>query len=206
LNVLRKSKARLSPLLKPAEREKLTVAMLKDVLTALRKAKRIHSITVVSADSSARRICKHYGANFLWEGTRRGLNKGVKLAITNSERNGASSVLVIHSDLPLLKSLEVDMFLKRSQGYSVAITPAKDDDGTNALLMTPPDIIRPVFGRNSFHRHLLVARRISARSKVLRFKGIGFDVDTPRDFFLLMRVPLRNETGRFLRAFRERSQ
>ena len=206
VNVLRKSKARLSPLLNPAEREQLTVAMLKDVLSALRKAKKIHSVTVVSADTSVRRICRRYGASFLWEGKRRGLNKGVKLAVSNSERRGASSVLVIHSDLPLLKSLEIDMFLKRSQGYSVALTPSKDRDGTNALLMTPPHVIRPVFGRDSFRRHLRLARQRNVRSKVLRFKGIGFDVDTPRDLVHLMRVPLQNESGRFLRAFRERGQ
>lgn len=206
VNVLRKSKARLSPLLKPAEREQLTVAMLKDVLSALRKAKKVHSVTVVSADTSVRRICRRYGASFLWEGKRRGLNKGVKLAVSSSERRGALSVLVIHSDLPLLKPLEIEIFLKRSQGYSVALTPSKDRDGTNALLMTPPHVIRPVFGRDSFRRHLRLARQRNVRSKVLRFKGIGFDVDTPCDLVHLMRVPLRNESGRFLRAFRERGQ
>lgn len=206
VNVLRKSKARLSPLLKPAEREQLTVAMLKDVLSALRKAKKVHSVTVVSADTSVRRICRRYGASFLWEGKTRGLNKGVKLAVSNSERRGALSVLVIHSDLPLLKPLEIEIFLKRSQGYSVALTPSKDRDGTNALLMTPPHVIRPVFGRDSFRRHLRLARQRNVRSKVLRFKGIGFDVDTPCDLVHLMRVPLRNESGRFLRAFRERGQ
>lgn len=204
LNVLGKSKARLAPLLKPAEREQLTVAMLKDVLSVLRNAKRIRSVTVVSADRTVRGICRRFGASFLWEGKRRGLNKGVKLAIRSCERRGASSVLVIHSDLPLLKPVEIERFLERSRGYSVALTPSKDRDGTNALLMTPPHVMRPVFGKDSFHRHLRLARRKRARNRILRFKGIGFDVDEPRDLVRLMRMPLRNETGQFLRAFRER--
>ena len=204
LNVLKKSKARLSPLLTPAERERLSVAMLKDVLSALRRTKRIHSVTVVSADKGARRICKRLGASFLWEGRRRGLNRGVKLAVRHAQREGATSVLVIHSDLPLLKPLEVDEFLKRSVGCSVALTPSKDRDGTNALLMSPPQVIRPVFGKDSFRKHLLLARQRKARSRVLLFNGIGFDVDTPRDLVGLMRRPLRNETGRVLKAFRKR--
>jgi 2-phospho-L-lactate guanylyltransferase len=198
LNVLSKSKARLSPMLIPAEREQLTVAMLKDVLHALQRAKQVHSVTVVSADTRAHVICARYGASFLWEGKRRGLNRGVKLAVRDAQRKGASSVLVIHSDLPLLKPLEVDLFLKQSQGYSVALTPSKDRHGTNALLMSPPDVIRPLFGTNSFQRHLSLARQKSVRAKVLRLKGIGFDVDLPKDLVALMRRPLRNETGQFL--------
>jgi len=178
--------------------------MLKDVLSALRRTKRIHSVTVVSADKGARRICKRLGASFLWEGRRRGLNRGVKLAVRHAQREGATSVLVIHSDLPLLKPLEVDEFLKRSVGCSVALTPSKDRDGTKALLMSPPQVIRPVFGKDSFRKHLLLARQRKARSRVLLFNGIGFDVDTPRDLVGLMRRPLRNETGRVLKAFRKR--
>ena len=205
LNVLRKSKARLSPMLKPVEREQLTVAMLKDVLSVLRKSRQVGSVTVVSADKNSRSISRRFGANFLWEGKRRGLNKGLKLAISNSERRGASSVLVIHSDLPLLKPREIDEFLEQSQGYSVSLTPSKDGTGTNALLMRPPRVIRPVFGRDSFRKHLSLAMKRNARSRVLRFRGISFDVDKPRDLVNLMRRPLRNETGKFLRTLRKRS-
>jgi 2-phospho-L-lactate guanylyltransferase len=192
-------------MLKPVEREQLTVAMLKDVLSVLRRSRQVGSVTVVSADKNARSISRRFGANFLWEGKRRGLNKGLKLAISNSERRGASSVLVIHSDLPLLKPREIDEFLEQSQGYSVSLTPSKDGTGTNALLMRPPRVIRPVFGRDSFRKHLSLAMKRNARSRVLRFRGISFDVDKPRDLVNLMRRPLRNETGKFLRTLRKRS-
>jgi 2-phospho-L-lactate guanylyltransferase len=192
-------------MLKPVEREQLTVAMLKDVLFVLRRSRQVRSVTVVSADRNARSISRRFGADFLWEGKRRGLNKGLKLAISNSERRGASSVLVIHSDLPLLKPREIDEFLEQSQGYSVSLTPSKDGAGTNALLLRPPRVIRPAFGRDSFRRHLSLAMRTNARSRVLRFKGISFDVDKPRDLVNLIRRPLRNETGRFLRTLRKRS-
>ncbi len=204
VNILSKSKARLSPVLRPTERQQLSVAMLKDVLAALRIAGRVRQVTVVSADKSVRGIARRFGGTFLWEGKRRGLNKGIRLAIRNSERKGASAVLVIHSDLPLIKPKEIDEFLEESQGCSVALTPSKDGSGTNALLLNPPQVIRPVFGKDSFRRHLLSARQRGAASKVLRFRGIGFDIDKPQDLVALMRRPSRNETGRFLRANRER--
>ena len=203
LNVLRKSKARLSRILTPAEREQLSVAMLKDVLSALKKSRRVHSTIVVSADKSAREIARSLGADFLWEGKRRGLNKGLRLAVRKSERSGASTVLMIHSDLPLLKSREIDKFLAQSEGYSVALTPSKDGSGTNALFTNPPRVIQPVFGKNSFRRHLALAKQRKAPSRVLRFRGIGFDIDTPSDLVAITRLAPRNETDAFLRTIQK---
>ncbi len=205
MNVLSKSKARLSPVLRPAERRQLSVAMLKDVLAALRRAGRVRQVTVVSADKSARGIARRFGATFLWEGKRRGLNKGVRLAIRNSERKGASAVLVIHADLPLVKPREIDRFVEESHGYSVALTPSNDGLGTNALLMNPPEVIKPVFGQGSFKRHLRLAKERGALSKMLRFRGIGFDIDKPQDLTELRRKHPRNETGRILRTIQRPS-
>ncbi len=202
VNVLSKSKARLSPILSPAGRRELSVAMLRDVLAALRKAKRISRVTVVSADKSVREIATRSGAHFLWEGRRRGLNKGVKLAIRTSERRGALAVLVIHADLPLVKPSEIDGFVKQSHGYSVALIPSKDGSGTNALFMNPPHVIRPVFGHRSFKRHLRLAKQRGLVSKVLKFRGISFDIDKPQDLIQLGRRHSRNFTGRFLSEFK----
>ena len=203
VNVLSKSKVRLSPILSPNERQELSVAMLKDVLSALRKARQIRQITIVSADKSARVIARRFGTAFLWEGKRRGLNKGIKLAVRSAGRKGAVGVLVIHADLPLLKAREIDRFVERSRGYSVALTPSKDGSGTNALLMNPPEVFKPVFGTDSFRRHLYLAHQRNLRIRVLRFNGVGFDIDQPQDLVQLARRPLRNETGRFLRTLRK---
>jgi 2-phospho-L-lactate guanylyltransferase len=202
VNVLSKSKARLSPVFRPAERRELSIAMLRDVLAALRSARNVRRVTVVSADKDVREIARRFGAAFLWEGRRRGLNKGVRLAIRNSERKGALAVLVIHADLPLVKPLEIDRFVEQSQGHSVALIPSKDGSGTNALLMNPPDAIRPVFGHRSLKRHLRLAKQRGAASKVLASRGISFDIDKPQDLIQLARKHPRNSTGRFLTEFK----
>lgn len=205
LNVIKKSKARLSPLLRPAERARLTIAMLSDVLSALKRAQGVSSVILVSADKSARGIARRFRVSFVWEGERRGLNKGLRLAIRKSKRKGASAVLIIHADLPLLTPRELDMFLAKSRAYPVAITPSKDGTGTNALFLRPPEIIRPAFGKESFRRHRLLADRKKLRCKVLRLRGISFDLDEPRDLLQLMRRSISNETGRFLRVIRSKA-
>ncbi len=203
LNVLKKSKARLSPLLNRTERIELTLAMLADVLSTLRQARSFGSITVVSADKNARRVAKSFGAKFLWEGKRRGLNKGLRMAIRNSERRGARAVLVIHADLPLLTPREIQRFLMQSRNFPIALTPSKDGNGTDALLLRPPQIIGPVFGKNSFRRHLSLATRKHIPCKILRFRGISFDVDEPKDLLRLMNYSMQNQTGRFVKTLRD---
>jgi len=104
----------------------------------------------------------------------------------------------------LVTPREILDFLSHASGYSVALTPSKDGAGTNALLMHPPGVIRPVFGRGSFQKHLALADQQGVSRRVIRTSGIGFDVDEPKDFRRLMHHYLRNETGRFLREMRRR--
>jgi 2-phospho-L-lactate guanylyltransferase len=206
VNVLKLSKLRLRRVLNPAERAQFSVAMLTDTLEALRKVKRLDSVTVVSGDSAVRKIARSHGASWLWEGKRRGLNKAIRLAIQESKHKGASAALIMPADIPLITPREIVDFLDHAADYSVALTPSKDGTGTNALLMNPPGVIRPLFGRNSFQRHLAIADRQSVSRRVIRRRGISFDVDEPKDFRWLMHHHVSNETGRFLREMRRRSQ
>jgi 2-phospho-L-lactate guanylyltransferase len=203
MNVLRVSKARLAPILSSSARVQLSVAMLVDVLAALRKVHRIHRVTVVSADLAARQVARSSGASFLWEGKRRGLNKGVRLAIRESVRKGATAVLIIHADIPLITARGILRFLNRAEGYAVALTPSKDGTGTNALYLRPTGAIQPAFGKNSFRRHLALASQKSILCRVVRSRGIGFDLDEPPDLNRLMRMrSLNNETSRILRKIK----
>jgi 2-phospho-L-lactate guanylyltransferase len=179
--------------------------MLLDVLRALRKVRRINRIAVVSADFSVRRIARPLGAHFLWEGRSRGLNKGVQLALHDALRRNASAALILPADIPLITPREIRRFLSFSDGYPISLTPSKDGAGTNALLLRPPGIVRPAFGKNSFRRHQSIAHRKGLRPRVVKLRGIALDVDEPSDLTLLKRRSLRNETGRFLKSIeRER--
>jgi 2-phospho-L-lactate guanylyltransferase len=174
--------------------------MLVDVLHTLQKVRRISEITVVSADFAVRRITRPMGVHFLWEGEKRGLNKGVRLAMRDARRRRFSAALVVPSDIPLAEPREIRRFLESSDGYSVAIAPSKDGGGTNALLLRPPGVISPAFGKNSFRNHLTSARRKGFSVRVVKSTGIALDVDEPADLVVLRRLSLKNETGRLLKA------
>ncbi len=200
LNVLSKSKARLASVLSGSQRAQLTIAMLSDVTSALRGSRQIFSVTIVSADTQVREIARNLGAQFLWEGERCGLNKAVRLAVRKAESKGARAVLVIHADLPLVTRSEIHRLVTAMRGVGILLVPSKDGAGTNALLLKPPNVIRPGFGKGSFRRHLRSAGAKKVPCKVLRFRGLCFDVDTPRDLRELTVQRTGIETAKFLRT------
>jgi 2-phospho-L-lactate/phosphoenolpyruvate guanylyltransferase len=198
LKTIKKSKTRLSAL-PPQDRAKLTVAMLSNVLVALRRSRRISDVTVVSADKSASEIAHRNGAEFLSEGPRHGLNSALRLAVRELKQQSAGTAMIIHADLPLLTTRDVDKFLNRAQGFQIAIVPCKNGTGTNALLLRPPDAIPLVFGKGSFKTHLSLAKKAKFRYRVLRIRGIQFDIDDPRDLRKFTRQDAKGESFRFLR-------
>jgi 2-phospho-L-lactate guanylyltransferase len=202
VKALEKSKTRLSSILHPKERAQLTMAMLMDVLSALRKSSIIDSIMVVSTDRNVLRLGQQLGINSLRETPKRGLNGAINQVIGRCKWEN-SAVLVVHADLPLLTPREVDTFLREAQGCSVTIGPSKDEIGTNAMVLNPARVIRPAFGKESYKRHISILHRKKLHFKVQSSQGFGFDIDEPEDLLELMNHKTRNNTARFLRQIRE---
>ena len=63
----------------------------------------------------------------------------------------------------------------------MAIVPADARSGTNALLLSPPDVIQPAFGPESLRAHLEAARAANASVQLVEDPVLGFDLDTPAD-------------------------
>ena len=199
LHVPKLSKVRLSKVFNQEERARLTLAMLDHVLSTLHRAHTISSVTVVSADRNVRRKVEIRGARFIWEGRRRGLNYAITLAQRRLKIEDNSSILIIHADLPTLKPREVDSFVKAARHYEIGIAPSKDGTGTNALFLETPNLISTTFGRKSFDKHLRLIRKKSIRHKIIRLRGIGFDLDDTNDLQRLIRSPTRNDVSEFVR-------
>lgn len=199
LNLPSRSKTRLSNRLNRIQRTRLTIAMLVNVLAALRNARTVTTITVVCADRKIRSIVQEYGATFLWEGYKRGLNRALNFALKNISNN--SSILIIHADLPLLTSEDVDNLIIGAKDNPLALVPSKEKTGTNAILMREKNIITLAFGKGSFQKHINLAKQGRVRCKVIRIHGVAFDVDEDDDLEEL--IQQSTETFRFLNQIPE---
>jgi 2-phospho-L-lactate/phosphoenolpyruvate guanylyltransferase len=178
---LTQAKARLSPLLSPAERYALAAAMLDDVLAALRQASTVDRIALVTTDARALALAAQWGFEVIDEGSGRGETGAVELAVKVCRERGASSLAVIPGDIPLLTAADVDGVMQLGRQYDVVIVPSWDSRGTNAVLLRPPDALQLRFGSWSFFPHVKQAKRKGLSYKVVRSPRVALDVDTPED-------------------------
>lgn len=149
-----RGKYRLAGALNPSQRHLLIATMLDDVLNALRATRGIASISVLTGDSAVlppgmRHICD----------PGMGLNVGVACAATVLSDLGARSMLILPADLPFVTSDDIGALLAGGRDHDAVIAPDARRAGTNALLLTPPDLIATEFGEQSFDAHVQAIRR-----------------------------------------------
>jgi 2-phospho-L-lactate guanylyltransferase len=70
----------------------------------------------------------------------------------------------------------------------VVIAPDRHMKGTNALLLSPANLIEYDFGGDSFERHCARARRAGARLEIVNLPSLGLDLDVPEDLELVRKI------------------
>jgi len=188
---LTRAKTRLAGVLAPSARRRLVLTMFEDVLAILRATPAIGSILVVTADRLVALNGEREGARIIPEGHPAGLNGALRLGALHARRGGAKRVLFIPADVPLATPAEIGQLVSvpyRSEGEFAVIVPAQASDGTNALLLSPPEALAPNFGQDSFAMHCRQAASRGLQAQVMRLKGLGKDIDEPADLAALMMV------------------
>jgi len=193
---LSKAKMRLSGVLCARERRAIAEMMLKDVLQALEDSELLDDIIVVGADMSVKRLAKTYRARFVKQPSV-GLNISIEYATERSRKNGATSVLVMLADLPLINETDIEQMMQLGLDAAVVISPSRTE-GTNALLRTPPNVIQTAYGHKSFVNHLKGIQERDLPFKVLWTPSLSFDVDTLGDLWKLLERPVETHTTKFL--------
>jgi 2-phospho-L-lactate guanylyltransferase len=174
------TKSRLSPILDPGARAGLTLYMMGRVVRAITEAG-VEDVCVVSPDRIVLEEAKRRGATPLVQETR-GLNPALEEGRRRALGLGASTLLVLPADLPLLEAGDVRAVLQeKGQGPSAVISPDGMRSGTNALLIQPPEILPFAFGAHSFEAHLVAARRRGLDVKICERPHLAFDLDTAGD-------------------------
>jgi len=183
------AKERLAPLLQPAMRRALALAMLEDVLTAVAATPGIAGLLVVTVDPEAGRLAMRYDARLSETGARDGHTGAVAAAARLLAREGRAGMLTLPGDIPLVTPAEIAAVLAaHPPAPSFTIVPSHDERGSNAVACSLPDAVPLSFGENSFYPHLRAAKASGLRPKVLRLPGIALDLDNPEDVLSFMQV------------------
>ena len=194
---LNASKTRLAPILTLENRKRLTLAMLEDVLNAVRGSI-VRETVVVGSDSRVCEFAADGGATFREEG-RPGLNRAVTSSIEWCIKSGANAVLVLPADIPLLTSVDINRIIEiAGENVSTVVMSPSHNGGTNALYLRPPNIIEVSYGQGSFKRHIIRSRTIGARPKVYYSPSVAFDVDSQKDLQKLLRTENSSRSRHFV--------
>jgi len=174
------AKSRLSPLLLNDERKEFCLKMLEDVLTTVKTTRHIDQTVVVSKDAEAFQVAKSFDAVPLME-KQPGLNQAVSEAVSWCIQREAASTLVLPADIPLVTPMDLNRILSLREKAAVVISPSRSGGGTNALLLTPPNVIPTFYGQHSFQRHIKEVSMRAMRFRTLRSSRIALDIDTVED-------------------------
>ena len=186
---LAEGKTRLGETLDAEERETLIVGLLHrllEILAGWPPSRRTH---VVSDDAIVRRVAQEHGASVVSEPAAGDLNAALVAARSAAVARHASAILILPADLPLVTMASLDRLLDAADAALAAgsgqplvvAAPSDARGGTNALLLSPPNVIEPLFGPGSLEAHVRAARAADASVQLVIDPQLGFDLDTPED-------------------------
>jgi 2-phospho-L-lactate guanylyltransferase len=181
------AKQRLAAGIDDERRRELAAAMVADVLEAIGQARNIERTIVVSGDPIAQEIAAAAAAGVVPDPSDAGHVEAALAGIARAEAEGASCVVLLPGDCPLLDPRELDRLLTGTPERYVAVVPDRHGTGTNALALSPPGAIVPAFGEGSCARHLAAAREADIPCGVEELASLGLDLDTPADIVALTR-------------------
>ncbi len=192
------AKRRLAPVLSAAERRLLTLAMARDVLTALSQSQKLAGVLLVSRAAEAPNLAKAFAARLFRESADANLPAALEEARHHAASVlGAAGVFIVPADAPLIEGREIDEILAGHQ--AITLLPDRRQVGTNGLVCTPPHAIPLVFDGQSFKPHLAHARASGLPCRTLPDSTFALDIDTPTDLLQLLRQSRDTQTARCLR-------
>jgi 2-phospho-L-lactate guanylyltransferase len=173
--------------------------MLHDVFAALAGADRLAGVMVVTRDPWVMKLTEKHRFQVAFEAENRGHTHAVMSTARKLAEQGASGMLTIPGDVPLVTREELQQIIHAHRDTpAFTIVPARDQLGSNAIACSPPDIMVLRFGDNSFYPHLETARRTGIEPQVLKLPGLGLDIDRPDDLLAFLQTPTITRTYRYL--------
>lgn len=174
-------KSRLAAALGRGPAEALALAMLADVLAALRAVPALDVVAVVTPDRDVAEAAARAGARPLL-----GADPGLDAALARAARAlapaCADGLLVVLGDVAGARAADLARLVEALAGPPprAALAPSADG-GTAALARRPPDAFPTRFGRDSARRHREAAAAAGVPLVELALPSLALDLDDEAD-------------------------
>ncbi len=185
------AKSRLAGVLNPVQRRHLVFALAERVISALQATRGIDDVAIVTASKEIAAFARRLGAQLILQTDETGTASAFAAAVQQLQPLQLRRLLMIAGDLPMVSSAAIEQVISFADTQrGVVVVPDRHRLGTNALLCTPPDVMAPCFGHDSFRSHLDAAEAVGISARVLDVQELALDLDVADDLEYL-----RNEGG-----------
>ncbi|SEI53880.1 2-phospho-L-lactate guanylyltransferase [Pseudomonas sp. NFACC07-1] len=190
----RAAKSRLKNVLSATDRTRLARAMAADVIAALKQSGTTEHLCILSDSADTRGFAAALGSTWFEEksvATLPGLNAGIAGMARLAASDGATALLVIHADMPLLTAADIRHVVSAWQsleGDQRVVMVRSRDGGTNILLAERPHAFAYRYGPDSHGRHVQECARRHCTAATVELSASAFDIDTPDDLYSLARA------------------
>lgn len=189
VKALEKGKSRLRPRLGAEELISLNWTQYLSTFIKLVNCSEIDKVLVVSRDEKVLNHVRENGQIALQENEESSLNLAVSQALRYISETESGKVLILPADLPWMTGKDLsDLIHLQVKGNFIAVVPDQSQTGTNAILISKSDLMKPQFGQNSFQKHTKQAQSIGTKLIVWLNKNIQRDLDTPQDFEFYIKI------------------
>lgn len=176
------AKTRLVEHLGRAQIERLGLAMLGDLASALQAVPALQRIVVVTPDEAVRQAADALGVEG-WLRDEPGLNPSLDAAAAELAGQELEALLVVLGDVAAALPDELAALFESLEGLGgrgVVLAPSRDG-GTSALLRAPHDVIESRFGKHSAAAHREQAQSLQVPYAELPLASLAIDLDRIED-------------------------
>jgi 2-phospho-L-lactate guanylyltransferase len=194
-----KSKTRLQ--LSEEKTIELCRLLLREVIKTVSESGLIDKTIVVSNEDKISDIIEEYDCKRIPDVSEESVNNAVGLAESYLLENKFTHSIVLPLDVPFFYSEDIEKLLNFSEEKSVVIVPSRHFDGTNALLRTPIDSMKPRYDEGSYSFQIESAKNFDVKICVGLIYRLMLDIDSVEDLEFVIKQNIKPEFCSKIREF-----
>ena len=189
VKTFQKSKTRLQ--LSEDKTNKLCRLLLEEVIKTSLESKLIDKIVVVTSEEQISDIIEKYDCKKIPDDEEKSVNDAVGLAEEYLLENEFTHSIVLPLDVPFFYSEDLENLLKFTTERSVVIVPSRHFDGTNALVRTPINSMKPRYDEGSYSFQIESAKNFDVRISVGLIFRLMLDIDSREDLEFVLKQNIK---------------
>ena len=189
VKTFQKSKTRLQ--LSEDKTSELCRLLLEEVIKTSLESKLIDKIVVVTSEEQISDIIKKYDCKKIPDKEEKSVNYAVGLAEEYLLENEFTHSIVLPLDVPFFYSEDLENLLKFTTERSVVIVPSRHFDGTNALVRTPINSMKPRYDEGSYSFQIESAKNFDVKISVGLASRLMLDIDSREDLEFVLKQNIK---------------